>query len=77
MPRFFFHLREKSKTTRDVEGMELPDVDAVYEEAVESAREIMSQQVLRGERANGQAFVIADECGNTVMTFPFKLAIEH
>ena len=75
MPRYFFHIKDEQKTIRDVEGMELQDLDAVLEEARESARQIMSERVLEGHGPDGRVFVVTEEQGETVLTFPFRLAI--
>jgi len=76
MPRYFFHIKEDAKTTLDSEGIELEGMHAVLEEAKEGAREIMSERVLRGHGPNGRAFVVVDEQGTTVLTLPFKLALD-
>jgi hypothetical protein len=75
MPRYFFHIKDKAKTIRDEEGMELQDLDAVLVEARESARQIMSERVLEGHEPDGRVFVVTEEQGETVLTFPFRLAI--
>lgn len=75
MPRYFFHIKDKAGTIRDREGIELDDLYAVQEEATEGARQIMSEQVRKGHEPDGREFVVTDEQGGTVLTFPFKLAI--
>src|SRR5262249_62288742 len=42
MTRYFFHIKYKAKMILDEEGMDLRDLDAVREEAEESARQITS-----------------------------------
>ena len=76
MPRYFFHIQESDQTVIDQEGSELDSLDAVREEAVESARQIMSQNVLIGRPPNGTTFVITTEEGIIVLEFPFKDAIK-
>jgi len=75
MPRYFFHIKDEQKTIRDTEGAEFQNMDAVREEATESAREMMSGDVRQGHRPNGRTFVITDGQGNVVLNFPFELAI--
>jgi hypothetical protein len=75
MPRYFFHIKDEQKTIRDLEGAEFHNMDAVREEATESAREMMSKNVREGHGPNGRAFVVMDEQGQVVLDFPFKLAI--
>jgi hypothetical protein len=75
MPRYFFHIKDKEETIRDEEGIELHGLDAVHEEVTESAREMMSDDVRQGSGPDGRTFVVTDEQGQTVLTFPFKDAI--
>ena len=75
MPRYFFHVDDGQDVTHDDEGIDLPDLDAVREEATESAREIMSQSVLAGGPPNGKKFVVTDEAGIVVLEVAFKDAI--
>jgi hypothetical protein len=75
MPRYYFHVKDEQKTIRDEEGSEFQNLDAVREEAMESAREMMSGDVRQGHRPNGRTFVVMDEQGNVVLNFPFELAI--
>jgi hypothetical protein len=76
MPRYFFNIEDgQQKLTRDEEGIDLPDLDAVREEATEAARQIMSQSVLVGDAIDGRKFVITDEGGIIVREFIFKDAI--
>jgi hypothetical protein len=77
MTRFYFHIKDKKKTVIDDIGIELQDLDAVREEAILSAREVMSQQVLSGKRRDGQSFVVTDDQGDIVLTFPFRLALKE
>jgi Domain of unknown function (DUF6894) len=72
MPRYFFHIKDKP----DEERIELHGLDAVREEATESAGEIMSEEVREGHEPDGRAFVVTDDQGETVITFRFKLALE-
>ena len=69
MPRYFVHIKDEVEIIRDEEGLELRGLDAVREEATESAREMMSEKVRAG------AFVVTDEQGHVVLNFPFRDAI--
>ena len=77
MPRYFFHIKEGDKVTADEEGEEFDTLETVRKVAVESAREIMSQDVLNGRAPNGRTFVIADETGRTALALAFKEALDH
>jgi hypothetical protein len=75
MPRYFFHVKYKAKTIRDEEGMDLRDLDAAREEAEASARQITNDRLLFGELVEDEAFVVTDEQGETVLTFPLNDAV--
>lgn len=70
MPRFFFHLKD-GVTLCDDEGMSFPTIDEARREAVRTAREIMADDVRRGDLDLVDRIEIADEGGNavTVVTF--------
>jgi len=72
MPRYYFHIKDEGETIHDREGIELRDLDAVREEATESAREMMSEEILEGHGPGDRAFVVTDEHGHVVLTFPFR-----
>jgi cell division FtsZ-interacting protein ZapD len=75
MPRYYFNIKDKAQTVRDEEGIDLQDLDAVREEVTVAARQIMSDKLLFGQMANDETFVVTDEQGRTVLTFPFRDAI--
>lgn len=49
MPRYFFNIVDDDRTIVDSQGVELADLDEVHQEAVTSARELMSESVLRAK----------------------------
>ena len=75
MPCYFFHIRVADDLIRDQEGITLSDLDAAHEEAITSARQILSDKLLAGEVLNGQRFEITDEWGQVVGIVPFKSAL--
>ena len=75
MPRYYFHIKNELEIIRDQEGQELHGLDAVREEATESAREMMSEKVREGHGPDSRAFVVTDEQGHVVLNFPFRDAI--
>lgn len=77
LPRFFLHQRHGGDLIEDIEGAEFADLDALRREAVLSAREIMSERLLKGEDMNNSAFEIVDEGGNVVLCVSFKEALPH
>jgi len=66
MPRYYFHVREGSEISKDVEGQELLDVDAARKEAVSASREILGEKLLHGGSLNHRTIEIADETGRVV-----------
>jgi hypothetical protein len=75
MPRYYFHIRQGDKTIQDDEGMECANLEAVREEALQSAREIMSEALRSGGLGENRTFVIEDSKGDTVHELPFQTAI--
>ena len=76
MPRYYFHIQDGTGRIVDDEGSEHADLDAARDEAVESARELMSQAALVGRDANHRVFHIAAENGMTLLELPFRDAIK-
>ncbi|MDR3461286.1 MAG: hypothetical protein P4L76_03085 [Beijerinckiaceae bacterium] len=70
MPRYFFHL-ENARPFRDVDGLELPDIDAAHDEAVGLARDIMR---LEPGRRNWSKWTVSVTDGNEsrVLQIPFS-----
>jgi hypothetical protein len=75
MPLFYFHLRDGTKLIRDPEGVRLPDIASARAEAVQSARELMSQSITgRALFGPEQQFEITNEAGETITIVPFREA---
>jgi len=66
MPQFYFHIRDEDGLTRDAEGQDLPDLEAARREAVNTAREILSEKLLHGGSLNHRIIEIADATGDMV-----------
>jgi|tagenome__1003787_1003787.scaffolds.fasta_scaffold20825392_1 hypothetical protein len=77
MPRFYFHLQSGPLLEPDPEGLELPDEDAACREAKQAAREMITDAVLFGGTALGNAFVIAADDGHEVAVVAFRDVIEE
>jgi hypothetical protein len=75
MPRYYFHVKNSTGTLTDDEGMDLENLDEVRKEATLAAREILSELVLQGKEMDDRAFIVEDETGETVLTYPFKLSL--
>ena len=59
----------------DREGIELDDLGAVRDEATTLARESMSERTRGAIPPDDRTFVVTDDEGRTVLTFPFMDSI--
>jgi hypothetical protein len=72
LPRYFFDVRSRFGRDEDLEGSELPSMDAALDEALDMAGRL--QDLWSGVPPESQkdiAIEIVDEAGLTVMTLPF------
>ena len=75
MKRYFFHVLENGQLIIDEEGLELSDLAAARHEATESARYMLSEAIRSGKHDAPDAFVIADEGGQTLDTIPLATVL--
>ena len=68
MPRFFFHLRDHDHLHEDDEGMDLPGLHALLDEALRVTSELFGE--LNG--SSELEFEIADSLGRTVLRIPIQ-----
>lgn len=66
MPRYYFHVADRSGRLEDEEGLALPDAEAAWYQAVRSARELIRADLALGGRWDGQAIEIVDEVGSRI-----------
>jgi hypothetical protein len=77
MSLYFFHLRERGGRLRpDDCGVDLPDAEAAFEEALLGARGLMDDAALAGQDVSGQCFEVMDADGRAAFTVPFLLALD-
>jgi len=74
MPRFFFHIRD-GESVDDPDGMYLPDTRSARLEAVRSARDIMAEDVRRGQLPLSAWIEVTDENGEAIFAVPFAEAV--
>jgi hypothetical protein len=72
---YFFHIQEPTGIIIDEEGIELNGLEEVRAEAVQAARDILSDRLRSGQPLDDQSFIVTDNVGDTVLKFPLKLAI--
>jgi uncharacterized protein DUF6894 len=70
MPRYFFHTTNGERFTRDVEGVELPDIPAVELEAREMAHGLLTASLVARPEWTGWWIEVRDENGQQVLTLP-------
>lgn len=75
MPRFFFNLYDDGATIDEV-GVELPDLAAAHEAALEEARAVISEEVRRGRIDLSHRIEVEDEARRPVLLLPFSAAIQ-
>ena len=75
MPRFFFNLHDEV-SVEDKEGKDLADAGEARNQAVRSARGIMSEDVKDGRLVLKDSIDVIDEKGDRVLTLPFRDAID-
>jgi hypothetical protein len=67
MPRYFFNVRDSDgDVSRDMEGQDLPDLDAARKEAVSANREMLGERLLHGGHLDHRQIEIADENGKVL-----------
>ena len=72
MPRFFIHSRCGRKIARDLEGQDLPGLEAAQAAATASVRELLADEIRGPSRHLLDAMIIADENGKELMTIRVK-----
>jgi hypothetical protein len=76
MAKYYFHIRKVDVLEEAPEPIEVDSSEALEEEAIEAARDILAEGDLIGLDRRLWSFEIVDESGTTVMTLPFSEAIE-
>jgi hypothetical protein len=73
MPRYYFHLYNDVVTTDD-EGVELSDLAAAREHAIEEARVMVCESVKKGHVNLEHRVTVTDETGANVLAITFREA---
>jgi hypothetical protein len=71
MPRFFMHVREADELIEDLDGSDLPDLEAARAEATAAAREIAAEHLKTCKALGARRFEIWDDAGRMLATVPF------
>lgn len=59
MPRYFFQIRDNDTLIADEEGLELPDTEAALAEAYASAKGMLRDALLNGEKIAHQVIEVS------------------
>jgi hypothetical protein len=76
MPHYFLHFRDGSATVKDLEGSELPDLQAAMNEAYEGARELLVSAIRSKGPVGTKRIEVADEGGTVVGTVVLRDLID-
>ncbi len=76
MQKLFFHLHECGTVVIDEEGVEVESLENARVRAIREARSIMSSEVSAGKLCLSCHINIADAQGKTLLTVPFREALE-
>jgi hypothetical protein len=76
MQHYFLHVRSGDSRLEDPDGADFADIAAAKAEAIESARELISECVLTGlPMGLHRLFEITDDEGRLVASVPFSDAV--
>lgn len=67
MPKFYFHLKDRVPS-KDLDGLELPDVAAARAEAVRFGRELTKVHQAMGGYGSNADLIVTNEVGEQVLT---------
>jgi hypothetical protein len=77
MQRFYFNILSEAGVLEDLEGTELPDLEAARLEAIEDARQLMSDAVRIGYDIASRSVEVRNEAGAMVLLVPFSEALRR
>src|SRR5262249_29304017 len=75
--RYYFHLQIGRSFSPDELGLELPDLETAYLEAFKAAQEMWTELLVERSDPLLRSFEIADECGQVLLTLPFREVLER
>lgn len=74
--RYFFHIRDENGLVRDEEGSELAGIEDARKEAHLSARDLIIDDVRRGQRVAPRIIEITDENGQILESVPVRQIVD-
>ncbi|WP_238232681.1 DUF6894 family protein [Methylobacterium thuringiense] len=76
MPKYFLHVHDSTGRVADLDGSELPNLDAAWAKAMESARCILADRVRNGRPIGRHYIEIADEGDQALAYVPMRAALD-
>jgi hypothetical protein len=76
MPRYYFNVVTTTTTVEDLEGTELPSLDAARKEAIKDARQLMGAAILDGDDISSRRIEISNDAGEVLFVLRFTDAIK-
>jgi len=77
MTHYFFHICSRTERIEDREGADFDTLEAALTEACLAAREILAEDLRKGQVDEMRLFEIVDEQGRVVARLPFNEAISQ
>jgi hypothetical protein len=77
LPRYYFHLRDRTGFTEDVQGRSLADPARARERAIREARAIICDDVRRGRIDLSGTIEVTEGGGEVVLTLRFADAVQQ
>lgn len=71
MPLYYFHIRDGERLVLDESGVELPNIDAVLQEARRTIAGFLFDAALSDDDLQGEAFEVVAADGTPVLTVRF------
>lgn len=75
MPRFFLHIKHGGSLIEDLEGFNLPDLDAAQVEALEGLRTILADAIIGGAEPAADLILVVDEHGRELASVALAQAL--
>ena len=75
MPHYYLHVCNGNGFVEDEEGQELPDLDAARAAAIRGARDIMADDIRRGELDPASFIEVEDSDHHYLFTLQFSEAV--
>lgn len=75
MPLFHIHVHTGTKTAKDPEGIELPDLEAARSFAGEEARSLVAAKITKGSNVVDLKLLIESESGELLAVIPVSARV--